>query len=76
MTQTKIFQNKIGCQCTHKARMGKQSKQGKGQRSGNAKEKVEKNYDSSETPESAGAYCTLTAVKYYWAKAEKAVSLS
>lgn len=38
--------------------------------------KGKRNYDSSETPESAGAYCTLTAVKYYWAKAEKAVSLS
>lgn len=38
--------------------------------------KCKGNYDSSETPESTGAYCTLTAVKYYWAKAEKAVSLS
>lgn len=31
--------------------------------------KGKRNYDSSETPESTGAYCTLTAVKYYWAKA-------
>lgn len=51
---------------------GKQSKQGKGQRSGNAKEKETMTLLRPQRVQER----TLTAVKYYWAKAEKAVSLS